>query len=163
MEDALRWVRLTIAGFAFWLILTAALGGWTVLLGVVVAALVAALAVRVLTVDLDAELSFRDSLGLLLYAVSLTPLVLPAAWQVARVVIRAEPGIHPRVIQHRTGLTRPVARAALANSITLTPGTHCVDLRDDVLTIHCLDPRFADVLFEGTLERRLAAILEPPT
>jgi len=156
----LRWARLTAAGFLFWLILTAALGWWTVLLGLLVAALVAALAVRILTVNLDAELSFRDSLGLLLYTMGLVPMVLPAAWQVAGVVVRRNPPVHPCVIRHRTGLTRPVARAALANSVTLTPGTHCVDLEDDLLTVHCLDPRFAEALSEGVLERRLAAILE---
>ena len=156
----MRWVRLTAAGFLFWLILTAALGWWTVLMGLFVAGLVAAVAVRVLVTDLEAELSVRDTLGLLLFALSLIPMVLPAAWQVARVVIRRDPAIHPRVIQHRTKLSRPVARAALANSITLTPGTHCVDLEGDLLTVHCLDPRFAEALFERVLERRLAAILE---
>lgn len=159
----MRWARLTAAGFLFWLILTAALGWWTVLLGLVVAGLVAALAVRILTTDFEAELSLRDTLGLLLYALGLIPMVLPAAWQVARVVIQRNPPIYPRVIEHRTALTRPLARAALANSITLTPGTHCVDLQDDLLTVHCLDPRFAEPLFERVLERRLAGILERPS
>lgn len=156
----MRWARLTAAGFLFWLILTAALGGWTVVLGLLISALVAALAVRLLTIDLAAELSLRDTLGLILYALALFPMVLPAAWQVARVVFGQRLALNPEVIRHRTALTRPVARAALANSITLTPGTHCVDLEDDWLTVHCLDPRFAEPLLEGTLERRLARLLE---
>lgn len=156
----MRWARLTAAGFLFWLILTAAMGWWTALLGLLLAAIVAALAVRVLTPDNQSPLDLRDAAGLAVYALSLIPMVVPAAWQVAQVVVRRDPPIRPRIIEHRTTLTRPVARAALANSVTLTPGTHCVDLEEDLLTVHCLDPRFAEVLFEGVLERRLAAFLE---
>lgn len=130
------------------------------MLGLPLAAAVAALAVRVLAVDDQAQIKLRDTTGLAIYALSLIPMVLPAAWQVARVVIRHDPPVRPRVIKHRTTLSRPLARAALANSITLTPGTHCVDLDGDLLTVHCLDPRFAEVLSEGVLERRLAAFLE---
>lgn len=156
----MRWARLTAAGFLFWLILTAALGGWTVVLGLLIAGLVATLAVRLLAVDFAAELSLRDTLSLLLYALALFPMVLPAAWQVVRIVFGQRLAVSPEVIRHRTTLNRPVARAALANSITLTPGTHCVDLDDDWLTVHCLDPRFAKPLLEGVLEARLARLLE---
>lgn len=159
----MRWVRLTAAGFLFWLILAAGMGGWTLLVGLLVAALVAAAAVRVAALQSAREpMSGRETLALIGFALWLIPTVLPAAWKVARVVMRRDLPVHPGVLYHRTVLQRPIARTALANSITLTPGTHCVDLDDDLLTIHYLDLRFADSLEQRVLERRLAAILERP-
>ena len=157
----MRWARLTAAVFLFWLILTISLGWQTVLLGLLLAGLVATLKLRVFLADADDDaLNGRELLGLIGYALAMIPMVLPAAWQVAQVVIRPHLAIRPGVLYHRTPLTRPIARSALANSITITPGTHCVDLDDDLLIIHCLNPKFAEALDGGVLERRLARILE---
>jgi multicomponent Na+:H+ antiporter subunit E len=154
----LRWTRLTAAGFLFWLILTTGLGWWPVLLGMILAGLVAALSLRHLTVQ--APLKLGETIGLMVYALALIPMVIPAAWQVLRLVLSKHLDITPQVIEHRTSLRRPIARAALANSITLTPGTHCVDLDGDLLTIHCLELRFAAPIIERVLEQRLARLLE---
>ncbi len=157
----MRWARLTAAVFLFWLILTTSLSWQMVLLGLTLAGLVSALKLRVFPSDsAEDALNGRELLGLIGYALAMIPMVLPAAWQVAKLVFRPELAIRPGVLYHRTGLTRPIARSALANSITITPGTHCVDLDDDLLVIHCLNPRFAEALDGGVLERRLAAILE---
>ncbi len=154
----MRWIRLTAAGFVFWLILTAGLGWWPWLLGLVLAGLVAAISLHCL--GGQARLQFGETLGLTVYALALIPMVIPAAWQVLRLVLSREMAIAPEVIEYRTSLQRPLARAALANSITLTPGTHCVDLDGDLLTIHCLKPRFAAPITDRILERRLARLLE---
>lgn len=154
----MRWARLTAAGFLFWLILTAGLGWWPLLLGLILAGLVAALSLRYL--GGQAPLSIAETLGMTVYALALIPMVIPAAWQVLRLVLSRHLAIAPQVIEHRTSLRRPMARAALANSITLTPGTHCIDLDGDLLTIHCLEPGFAVPITERILERRLARLLE---
>ena len=154
----MRWIRLTAAGFLFWLILTAGLGWWPLLLGLILSGLVAAASLRGL--GGQTPLKLGETLGLIAYALALIPMILPAAWQVLRLVLRRDLPIMPEIIQHRTALQRPLARVALANSITLTPGTHCVDLEGDLLTIHCLEPRFAAPITERVLERRLAQLLE---
>lgn len=154
----MRWIRLTAAGFLFWLILTAGLGWWPGLLGLVLAGLVAAISLHCL--GSQTRLETGETLGLLVYALALIPMVIPAAWQVLRLVLSREMAIEPEVIKYRTSLRRPLARAALANSITLTPGTHCVDLEGDLLTIHCLKARFARPITDRILERRLARLLE---
>ncbi|NDY94173.1 Na+/H+ antiporter subunit E [Wenzhouxiangella limi] len=154
----MRWIRLTAAGFLFWLILTAGLGWWPGLLGLVLAGLVAAISLHYL--GSQTRLETGETLGLLVYALALIPMVIPAAWQVLRLVLSREMAIAPEVIKYRTSLRRPLARAALANSITLTPGTHCVDLEGDLLTIHCLKARFATPITDRILERRLARLLE---
>jgi len=62
--------------------------------------------------------------------------------------------IRPGITRARTTLTSTPARALLANSITLTPGTMSVDLVGDVLYIHCIYVPEQDP--DGTTERGLA-------
>lgn len=151
-----------IAGlFGFWLVLTAGLGPWSVVLGLFLAGAIGIAATRLLADPGDRALSAGELVGLAGYMFGLAGFILPAAWQVVRLVMHRRIAIDPVVIEHRTRLRRPFARVALANSITLTPGTHCVDLDGDQLTIHCLEPRFAEPIFEGILEDRLARLLEP--
>lgn len=61
----------------------------------------------------------------------------------------------PCVRTIRTPLQTNFARVALANSITLTPGTVTVQLVDDHLTVHCLTREMAEGLENSALEKRL--------
>jgi len=54
--------------------------------------------------------------------------------------------IEPGIVKVKTELKNPVARVALANSITLTPGTLSVDLTEDgYLYIHWIKVRTQDI------------------
>ncbi len=59
--------------------------------------------------------------------------------KVAGLVLMRNPDLQPAIIQVKTSLKSPVGRLALANSITLTPGTLVVDIKDDSLFIHCIN------------------------
>ncbi|TVR91110.1 MAG: cation transporter [Wenzhouxiangellaceae bacterium] len=159
-EGAVRPISLIVGLFGFWLVLTAGLGGWSVMIGLVLASLIGMAAVHLLARPEDRALSAGELFGLAAYGIGMVGLILPAAWQVLRLVMQGRIDIDPVVIEHQTRLRRPLARVALANSITLTPGTHCVDLDEDRLTIHCLETRFAQPIVDGVLEQRLARLLE---
>ncbi len=58
---------------------------------------------------------------------------------VARLVLARNPDLKPAIIQVKTELKSSIGRLALANSITLTPGTLVVEIRDDSLFIHCIN------------------------
>lgn len=69
---------------------------------------------------------------------------------------------NPRVVHFRTRLRSDIARAAVATSITMTPGTITLELDEDHLLVHWLDSktrhsRYAGELvkggFEGVLRR----------
>jgi multicomponent Na+:H+ antiporter subunit E len=45
----------------------------------------------------------------------------------------------------KTGLKSPIGRLALANSISLTPGSLVLDMSEEGLTVHCLDMRTVDL------------------
>lgn len=47
--------------------------------------------------------------------------------------------IRPGIIRVETRLKSPIARMILANSITLTPGTFTVDIKDNILYIHWIE------------------------
>lgn len=51
-----------------------------------------------------------------------------------------------------------VARALLANSITLTPGTVTLDVTDDELVVHALTEASREELLDGALVRSVAAV-----
>lgn len=62
--------------------------------------------------------------------------MIKANLDVARRVLGAYPDIQPGIVRARIPLEDDRARVIIANSITLTPGTLSVDLRDDTLYIH---------------------------
>ena len=64
----------------------------------------------------------------------------------------------PCIRNYVTTLKSRAARAVLANSITLTPGTVTVQLVDNVLTVHCLTPGMAEGLTDSAFEKRLLAM-----
>ena len=58
---------------------------------------------------------------------------------VARRVISPSIPINPGIVEIKTNLKSGIGRMLLANSITLTPGTLTVDIKDDRLFIHWID------------------------
>jgi multicomponent Na+:H+ antiporter subunit E len=52
--------------------------------------------------------------------------------------------IRPGILRARTRLRSPIGRLALANSVTLTPGSLVLDTDEDALVVHCLDLTDAD-------------------
>lgn len=66
--------------------------------------------------------------------------ILKANLQVAYIVLHPELPIRPGTVKVQTKLKTPSGLAALANSITLTPGTLTVDIDETtgVLYVHCL-------------------------
>lgn len=69
----------------------------------------------------------------------------------------------PRVRTVRTKLKTRLARMALSNAITLTPGTITLACEGNELTVHCLTPALAEgldhLIFETKLERIEATLL----
>lgn len=64
---------------------------------------------------------------------------------VARRVLSPSLPINPGIVRVRTGLTSPLGKLVLANSITLTPGTLTLDADGDSLYVHWIDVRGDDI------------------
>ncbi len=68
--------------------------------------------------------------------------------------------ISPRMVRFPTKLKTGFGKFALANSITLTPGTVTVRIEGDVFLVHAISKFAADAL-SGDMEARVARVFEP--
>ena len=94
----------------------------------------------------------------ILYFFALIKEIFLANMQVIRLVITRQTS--PCIRRYVTPLKTKAARAMLANSITLTPGTVTVQLVGDVLTVHCLTCEMAQGLENSALEKLLLKMEE---
>jgi multicomponent Na+:H+ antiporter subunit E len=65
--------------------------------------------------------------------------------QVAREVLKKDIKLAPKLIKVPAPQPSDLTRTIFANSVTLTPGTVTVDVREDSLLVHALDETFADI------------------
>ncbi len=70
--------------------------------------------------------------------------IIKANIQMLKVVLKKDLQLDPIIIQFHAPLRSHFARVLLANSITLTPGTITVEMKDDLFTVHCVDRSFSE-------------------
>ena len=168
METSSKWriVRILITGvnlFAGWLLFTASLAPYSLLLGLVFCALLAMLTYRFFLEEHEA--AWRSLIPRLYFLLGFLLVMLwkiyAASFAVAWQVISGR--INPRIVHFRTRLKYDLARAVLANTITLTPGTVTLDLEEDHLIVHWLNAptthsHHAGKLIKGPFETWLRRI-----
>ena len=148
---------------SLWLIFVNTLNWQEVLTGVVVSALIAAFGHTYFTERGLKHLSPKKLLYLIIYVPILLWEVLKANLDVAYRVLHPKMPIKPGIVLIKTGLQSDTGKLALANSITLTPGTLTMDVVDQDLLIHWInvkseDPEEATELIAGRFERYLRGI-----
>lgn len=84
--------------------------------------------------------------------------ILMASVQLAIIALSPRMPLEPCTIRFRTQLRRPIARATLANCISLVPGTLTVDIEGTEFVVHALSPTQVDDLVSGELQNRIAAV-----
>jgi len=77
---------------------------------------------------------------------------------VARLVLSPKMPIDPQIIRFKTKLESDISWMTLATSITLTPGTITMDIKDGEFFVHALDKKVAEDLHAGEMEDRIAHI-----
>jgi len=139
MEEASRLSRYlytVIVLFVIWLVLTASLDSQELVFGLILSLVVAALTYEVFTTGGLKNLHPRK----VAYAIAYIPYFLwamiMANLDVAYRVLHPKRPIRPGVVKCRTTLETDAGKLALANSITLTPGTITLDVDGDNYFIH---------------------------
>ena len=74
---------------------------------------------------------------------------------VMRLILSPQYEVEPELIEFHTKLQTDPARAVLADSITLTPGTITVLAEGDRFIVHALDKTLGDGVDDSDFERRL--------
>lgn len=137
-------------GLLVWLGLNSSLTGPVLISGTVVAAVVALFFTRVPVLG-DVKLTPRAlgalTVWLLVFLVELVKSNIDVMFRVVTPRVK----INPAIVEVKTRLKSPLGRLALANSITLTPGTLTTDIKDDRLFIHWIDATSTDV--EGATKK----------
>ncbi len=137
---------LGIISFLCWMVLT-----WTLYLPSLLVGLVVSMFIALWFGDVFVERARNffqiKRLAYLLYYIPLfTYYCLLANFDVAYRVLHPALPIEPGIVKVKTTLTNTTAKVALANSITLTPGTLSVEMTDDgYLYVHWIKVRTRDV------------------
>lgn len=155
--DAARFGATAAVAFAFYLALGDPTEPFDLVTGLASAGVVAAVLGRVAFKRPPSAATVRTSVRAALFLPGLLAAVVRANLSLAAVVLDPRLPIDPAVVR----IPAPegtLARALLANSITLTPGTVTVDVTDDELVVHTLTADSRAELLEGALARSVAAV-----
>ncbi len=135
----LQFLNLWLTLFIIWMIANATLAYDTVLAGVIICAIIALAFSTFARVYSVIRWSPQVLYYYLKYLVVFFIELVKANVSVMRLVFSPRINIKPGIVEIKTGLKSPIGRLALANTITLTPGTLVVDIKDDSLFVHCIN------------------------
>lgn len=88
--------------------------------------------------------------------------ILKANLQVAALIIDPRMPIDPIFMRFKTTYETDAAKILLGNSITLTPGTVTLNIKDKEFTVHALSPDLASSLIDGSDQNRIARVFGEP-
>jgi len=74
---------------------------------------------------------------------------------VARRILSPGVPISPKLIEVPASQRTDLGKVIYANSITLTPGTISIRIRDGMILVHALSEEAADELLQGEMDRRV--------
>ena len=144
----------------FWILLSGKFDPFHLTLGILSSALVSFLSADLFMYDqgknrLSTGLRFLLYLPWLLYQIMLSTL------HVTFLALhpKMKDQIDPTIVTFKTKLKTDIAKVALANSITLTPGTITIRIEDQVFYVHAISRKAAAGL-PGEMEDRLAKVFE---
>ena len=142
--------------FGFWLLLNGRWTGEIALVGAVVCGLIYVFAWKFMGYSPKTEWQLLRRLPRAVgYGLFLIKEVALSVWQTIRFIWSPKVNVQPEIVSFHTQLKTNTAKVLLANSITLTPGTITVDIRDDVMLVHCLDESLDAGLEGSQMEEKL--------
>lgn len=134
-------IILFIVAYILWLLLTWTLNWQHLMVGVAVAFFVAILFGEIFVREPRKCLQIKRYGWFLLYLPLFLWECFKANIDVAYRVLHPKMPINPGIVKVRTILRSDIAKTCLANSITMTPGTLSVDIKDEYLYIHWINVR----------------------
>lgn len=147
--------------FLLWIIFNGKVTIEIVLFGVVISAVMYAFICRFMDYSIKKDIGAVKKIFLgLQYILVLIWEILKANIHVIRFILSSKYEIEPVLIRFKTDLKTDGARAVLANSITLTPGTITVSLEKNEYVVHCLDKDLAEGVEESVFVKLLRKLEE---
>ena len=159
----LQFLNLWLTLLLIWVIANGTLAYETLIAGAVVSAVIALAFASFSRVYSVIRWSPKVMFYYLMYLSVFIIELVKANLNVMRLVFSPRIDIKPGIVEIKTELKSPIGRLALANSITLTPGTLVVDIKGDSLFIHWInisatDPVAATEAISARFEKYLKVI-----
>jgi multicomponent Na+:H+ antiporter subunit E len=94
---------------------------------------------------------------MLVYLCWLIVQIIRSALYVSVISLSNRSKVDPSVVWFKADYDSPFARALLANSITLTPGTVTIEISDDgIYSVHALTGQLREGLLDGSMQQKVA-------
>lgn len=142
--------------FCFWMLLSGKFDFFHLALGVICTAIVSFLSHDLLFANVRVGDIRLIIVRFLAYIPWLIRQIVTANAHVAYLALSPKMPIRPQIMKFRTKLESDMSWVTLANSITLTPGTITMDIKDGEFFVHALSVKVAEDLDTGEMEDRVA-------
>ena len=126
----------TVLLFVMWLILTANLQMANILIGLVVSFSISLLYIKLFT---HKAFEFISPFWLGVYLWILLKNLIISNLRITKRTLSKDMKLSPAIVAVKTNLESDWKKLLLANSITLTPGTLTLDIKEDMLFIHVIE------------------------
>ncbi|KPK00699.1 MAG: hypothetical protein AMJ60_00115 [Desulfobacterales bacterium SG8_35] len=157
----MRYIYTFLIMFGFWILLSGKFDLFHLTLGILSSGLVSWLSTDILMHDSGKDDRLRTGFRFISYIPWLLYQIVLSTLHVAFLALHPKmiDRIDPTIVTFKTKLKSNIARVALANSITLTPGTITIRIEDGVFYVHAISRKAAAGL-PGEMEERLARVFE---
>ncbi len=148
--------------FIMWIIFNGRITPEIIIFGAVLSVFIYIFFIRFMGYDPKTNLKIvRNFLRTVKFIAVLIIEVVKANIDVIRLVLSRDIEVEPVLISFKTDLISDLSKVALANCITLTPGTITCELAEDgVYTVHCLDEEMAGGMSESKFVQLLRGFEE---
>jgi multicomponent Na+:H+ antiporter subunit E len=144
--------------FGFWILLSGFFDLFHFTEGAICSALVAYLSHDLLFRESNLRQRHMTGKNFVLYLPWLLYQIYLANLHVVYLVLSPRMPIDPKIIRFKTKFRGDLTFVTMANSITLTPGTITLDIRDGEFYVHAISKKVADDLLGGEMQDRVAKI-----
>lgn len=141
--------------FGVWMILTVNVQAANVLVGLGVSFSVALLYAKMFS---HAKIEMINPYYLSVYVLVLVKNLIISNLHIAKRVLSPDMKLNPAIVAVKTELKSDWKKLLLANSITLTPGTLTLDVKDDTLYIHIIECK--DVAMKENVTQEFEAVIK---
>lgn len=135
-----RFFATSVVAFGIYLLLSMSLEVRELLIGAGVGILTGAITARFVPIKLQTFNPLRIVKAIIYAPVFLWKMIV-ANLQIAAIVVRPKLRINPSIVQARTDLPTQEGRLILTSSITLTPGTLTVDVKNNRVYVHWVNAK----------------------
>ena len=141
----MRKILLILFSFLLWIGLSWSLDWQHIVIGIVIAILSGIIFGENFIKDTNKVLNPKRWFWVIVYIPVFVWEMAKANFDVAYRVLNPRMPIKPGIVRVKTKLKSEMGKAILSNSITLTPGTFTVDIKGDILYIHCINVKYTDI------------------